>query len=167
MDWLTFLKLWHILGTVLGVGATTFSEVFYLKFLARGEHKPLEEEILKFFYRIIRLGTVILVFSGFGYLVLWRLKVLGPEVFFSDRFLAKMTVVMVLLFTAFGLNFKLISPKIGGAIAFSSWYVVMILGIWRKIPFSLPIIILGYVIVTCFVYYVLEYLRDRARKINK
>src|SRR3989344_2714912 len=101
MDWLTFIRISHIIGTVLGVGATTFAEIFYLKFLKDEKIDPFEHDVLKVFYQIIRLGLVILVFSGLGYLILWRLNFLGPQVFFSDRFLAKITVILVLLAAPF------------------------------------------------------------------
>src|SRR3989344_6656155 len=127
MDWLTLIRITHIVGTVLGVGATTFAEIFYLKFLKDGEIDPLENDILKVFYQIIRLGLVILVFSGFGYLIMWRLNFLGPQVFFSDRFIAKITVIVVLLTAAFAINFRLINLKVGSAITFTSWYMALIL----------------------------------------
>ena len=162
MDWLTFIRISHIIGTVLGVGATTFAEIFYLKFLKDEKINPFEHDVLKVFYQIIRLGLVILVFSGLGYLILWRLNFLGPQVFFSDRFLAKITVILVLLAAAFALNFKLINLKVGSAITVVSWYMAMILGIWRKIPFSYPVIIFIYIILIFAAYFVLQFLRNRA-----
>ena len=161
MDWLTLIRISHVIGTVLGVGATTFAEIFYLKFSKDGEINPLEHDVLKIFYQIIRLGLVILVFSGFGYLILWRLNFLGPQVFFSDRFLAKMTIILVLLAAAFAINFRLINLKVGSAITFTSWYMALILGIWRKSPLSYPIIILSYLVLIVITYFVLEFFRNR------
>ena len=162
MDWLTFIWITHIIGTVLGVGATTFAEIFYLKFLKDGEIDPFENEILKIFYRIIRLGLVILVFSGFGYLIMWRLNFLGPKVFFSDRFLVKITIILILLAAAFAMNFRLINLRVGSTITLVSWYTAMILGIWRKIPLSYPMLISTYVILTITAYFVLQFLENKA-----
>ena len=162
MDWLTLIRITHIIGTVLGVGATTFAEIFYLKFLKDGEIDPFENDILKVFYRIIRLGLVILVFSGFGYLIVWRQNFLGPQVFFSDRFLIKITIILILLAAAFAMNFKLINLRVGSTITIVSWYTAMILGIWRKIPFSYPILISAYVILTITTYFVLQFLKNKA-----
>src|SRR3989344_4278909 len=161
MDWLTFIRISHIIGTVLGEGATTFAEIFYLKFLKDEKIDPFEHDVLKVFYQIILLGLVILVFSGFGYLILWRLNFLGPQVFFSDRFLAKITVILVLLAAAFALNFKLINLKVGSAITFVSWYMALILGVWRKSPLSYPVIILSYLVLIVITYFVLEFFRNR------
>src|SRR3989304_1938899 len=161
MDWLTLIRIAHITGTVLGVGATTFAEIFYLKFLKDGEIDPLENDILKVFYKFIRLGLVILVFSGFGFLILWRLNFLGPQVFFSDRFLVKIAIILVLLLAAFAMNFRLINFRVGSAVTLVSWYMAMILGIWRKIPFSYPVIIFIYIILIFAAYFVLQFLRNR------
>lgn len=163
MDWLTVIRIAHIIGTVLGVGATTFAEIFYLKFLKDGEIKPLENDILKVFYQIIRLGLVILVFSGFGYLILWRQNFLGPQVFFSDRFLIKITIILILLAAAFAMNFRLINLRVGSTITIVSWYSAMILGIWRKIPFSYPMLISAYIILTITAYFVLQFLENKVR----
>lgn len=163
MDWLTFIRIAHITGTVLGVGATTFAEIFYLKFLKDGEIDQLENDILKVFYRIIRLGLVILVFSGFGYLIMWRLNFLGPQVFFSDRFLVKITIILILLASAFAMNFRLINLRVESTITLVSWYMAMILGIWRKIPFSYHVIISAYVVLTITVYFVLRFLENKAK----
>jgi len=163
MDWLTFIRIAHVIGTVLGVGATTFAEIFYLKFLKDGEIDPFENDILKVFYRIIRLGLVILVFSGFGYLVMWRLNFLGPQVFFSDRFLVKITIILILLAAAFAMNFRLINLRVGSTITLVSWYMAMILGIWRKTPFSYPVIFSAYVILTITTYFVLRFLENKVR----
>ena len=167
MDWQTFIRIAHVTGTVLGVGATTFAEIFYLKFLKDGEIDPFENDVLKVFYRIIRLGLVILVFSGFGYLVMWRLNLLGPKVFFSDRFLAKYFIILILLSTAFAMNFRLINLRVGSTITLVSWYMAMILGIWRKIPFSYPMIFLAYVIVVIITYFILEFIKNKASAKHK
>mgnify|MGYP001610026305 CR=1 FL=1 len=162
MDWLTFIRISHIIGTVLGVGATTFAEIFYLKFLKNGEIDPFEHDILKVFYQIIRLGLVILVFSGLGYLIVWRQNLLGPQVFFSDRFLVKITIILVLVAAAFAMNFRLINLRVGSAITIVSWYAALVLGIWRKIPYSYFVIISVYVIFIVAAYFVLQFFRNKA-----
>jgi hypothetical protein len=162
MDWQTFIRIAHVIGTVLGVGATTFAEIFYLKFLKDGEIDPFENATLKVFYQFIRLGLVILVFSGLGYLIMWRQKLLGPEVFFSDRFLVKITIILILLAAAFAMNFRLINLRVGSAITLVSWYAALVLGIWRKIPYSYFVIISFYVIIVIAAYFVLQFLRNKA-----
>lgn len=161
MDWHTFLKLAHIFGTVLGVGGSTFAEIFYIKFKKDGEIDPFEGSVLKITYAVIRWGLAILVFSGFGYLILWRLNYLGPEVFYNSRFLAKLTVVAVLLLVSFLMNFKKINLELGSVIAFASWYTAMFLGIWRTLEAPYFVFIFWYVVFLFIVYFLLSFLRKK------
>ena len=164
MDWYTFLKFLHIFGTVLGVGGSTFAEIFYTKFQSDKKVDLFEHEVLKICFSVIRIGLIILTFSGLGILVLWRLKFLGPDVFYSSRFLAKMTIVLVLLFVALLTNFRLINLKLGSAISTASWYTAMVLGIWRGLHLSYFLIMLFYVVFSALTCFFLEYIRNRAIK---
>ena len=168
MDWYTFLRISHILGTVLGVGGSTFAEIFYTKYQKDKKIDPFEHDVLKVCISVIRIGLVIITFSGLGILVLWRLKMLGPDVFYSPRFLAKISVVFVLLFIALLTNFRLINLKLGSAISTASWYAAMILGIWRGLNLSYFLIMLFYVVFSAFTYFFLEYIRNRTtKKVNE
>lgn len=42
MDWSTFLKISHLVGTVLGVGAVSFIDFFYLRAAKDGKIEPVE-----------------------------------------------------------------------------------------------------------------------------
>ena|SRR3990172_11555827 len=165
MEWYTLLKFTHILGTVLGVGATTLTEIFSIKFKKDGELSPTEHQILQTCYSVIRWGLALLVFSGFGYLILWRLNMAGPDFFFNSRFLAKLTVVGILLFVTLLMNLKMIKMELGSAIATTAWYMAMFLGIWRSLQWSYPTFIAFYVLALIAVYFLLDYFRKRpARK---
>ena len=159
MDWYTFLKFLHIFGTVLGVGGSTFAEIFYTKFQSDKKVDLFEHEVLKICVGVIRIGLVILVFSGLGFLVLARLAYLGPDVFYSSRFLAKMTVVVVLLFVALLMNFRFINLELGSSISTASWYAAMILGIWRNLNVSYLVIMLAYFIFGFIVFLLLTFAR--------
>ncbi len=88
-------------------------------------------------------------------------------VFFSVRFQAKITVILVLLTVAFAINFRLVNHRVGSAITIVSWYGAMILGIWRKIPYPYYAIISVYAILTIVAYFVLRYLESRASAKHK
>lgn len=159
MDWYTFLKLSHIIGTVLGVGGSTFAEIFYTKFQGDKKTNVFEHEVLKICVSVIRIGLVILVFSGLGLLILWRLAYLGPDVFYSSRFLAKMTVVVILLFVTLLVNFRFINLELGSSIATASWYAAMVLGIWRHLNVSYFVIMLAYGLFVFMVFLLLAFAR--------
>ena len=159
MDWSVFLRELHVLGTVLGVGGSTFAEIFAIKFSKDDKIDIFEHEVLKICISVLRIGLIILTFSGLGLLVLWRMKLLGPDVFYSGRFLAKMTILLILIFIALLMNFRLINLKLGSAISTASWYAAMILGIWRGLHLSYFAIMAGFGVFVVLVYFLLEYAR--------
>ncbi len=167
MDWSTFLRILHIIGTVLGVGAATFLEIFSIYFAKDGKVDIFEHEILRIFVAILRFGLVILTFSGFGLLVLWRLRLMGPETFYGPKFMAKMTIILILLSVAFLMNFRLINLKVGSAISTASWYAAMIFGIWRRAEFSYFVLMGFYLVFVLLTYFSLEFIRSRVIKTNE
>jgi hypothetical protein len=162
MEWYPLLKLLHILGTALGVGGTTLAEIFYTKFQKDGRLSPTEHRVLQTCYSLLRWGLSLLVFSGFGYLILWRLNFLGPEVFFDSRFLAKMTIVVILLLVSLLINLKMINMDWGSSISFSAWYAAMILGIWRSLEMSYLTFIFFYIMATAVVYFIFKKIRSKS-----
>lgn len=166
MDWSTFLRIAHILGTALGVGGTTFLEIYTLKHINIKNVDIFENDAVKISISLIRYGLIILAFSGLGLLVLWRLNMRGPEVFFSARFLAKMVIILILLLAALATNLKFVNLKYASAVSTASWYAAMILGMWRRVPLSFFTIMIGYAFLIVFTYLILEYFRNRSLKIK-
>lgn len=130
MDWHTFLIITHIIGTVLGVGGATFAEVFYLKAIKDGEIDPTESSFLKTTYFILRIGIILLVLSGFGLLLLNRLEG-ATQYLYSPRLWAKLTLTVIIVANAVLLQVRLIPAWLGFSLSFTSWYVALILGLWR------------------------------------
>ena len=159
MDWNVFLRELHVLGTALGVGGSTFAEIFAIRFAKDKKIDIFEHEILRVCISVIRIGLIILTFSGLGLLVLWRMKLLGPDVFYSGRFLSKMTILLILLSAALLMNFRFINLKFGSAISTASWYAAMILGIWRGLDLSYFTIMAGFGVFVLLTYSLLEYAR--------
>ena len=159
MDLYTFLTIAHIFGTVLGVGGATFAEIFYIQFKKSGQADFHENPVLKTCLSVLRWGLVILAFSGVSMLIMWRLNFLGPDVFFVPRFLAKMSVVLILLTVSLAINFKFINFELGSSISTASWYSAMILGLWRTLDASYFIIMIGYVVTVAFLHFVLQLIR--------
>ena len=123
MSWEIFVTISHIVGTVLGVGGATFAEIFYLKTDKNGSVA----------YTVMRIGMIILVLSGFGYLLLLRFS--GQEQYiYSPRLWAKLTITLVILVNALLLQIHKLPTKVGSAISLTSWYAALVLGAWRGLP---------------------------------
>ncbi len=159
IDWGLLLRILHIVGTAIGVGAATMLEVFSIYFGRDGKVDLMEHEVLRICVTMLRIGLVILAFSGFGLLVMWRLRLLGPDTFFAPRFMAKITILLILLSVAMLVNFRLINFKLGSAISTTSWYAALILGMWRKMEASYFLIMFVYLVFIGIVYFSLEYIR--------
>ena len=159
IDWGLVFRISHVVGTAIGVGAATLLEVFSIYFSRDGKVDLLEHDVIRVCVTMLRIGLMILTFSGFGILVMWRLRLMGPETFFAPRFLAKVIILLVLLLVAILVNFRLINFKLGSAISTTSWYAALVLGMWRRVEVSLLMIMFIYVIFIGIVYFSLEYIR--------
>lgn len=143
MSWQFLLTFFHIIGTVLGVGGATFAEFFYLKALKDGHVDPEEGDFLKATYHVLRIGMALLILSGFGFFVLYRIN--GHEEFLYDpRFLGKVTLTAIIFFNALLLQIKKMPFWLGSALSFTSWYGALILGAWRGVDASYLSIMASY-----------------------
>ena len=154
------LILMHVIGTVLGVGAATFAEIFYTRFNSDNIITDDERNTLAVIYTIMRTGLFLLVVSGFGFLLYFRLTE-HVGIFSSPSFWAKMTVVAVLACNALLLQARLMPFLIGTAISLTSWYAALALGVFGKITASYFEILLYYVIAVILVALALRWMRAR------
>src|SRR3989344_384485 len=81
MDWSVFLRELHVLGTALGVGGSTFAEIFVIKFAKDKKIDIFENEILKICITVIRIGLIILTFFWLGLHASYFAIMLGFGVF--------------------------------------------------------------------------------------
>ena len=145
----------HLVGVALGVGAATISDIFFFKFLKDFRISQFESDILHTLSQIIWMGLGLLILSGVG-IFLPAIAVYGA----SSKFLTKMIIVGVIVANGVLLNLyvspRLVSISFGqkhehrtgelrrfrkiafmsGAISFTSWYLTLILGGLRSIPFT-------------------------------
>src|SRR3990170_5037262 len=101
------LIIMHIVGTALGVGAATFAEIHYTRFNSDDIITDDEKKTLALTYTVMRTGLFLLVISGFGLLLYLRLTEY-TDLLTSATFLAKMTVVGILVGNALLLQARII-----------------------------------------------------------
>ena len=154
----------HILGAVLGTGAATFVEIFYLKAIRDGKIEEYEVEDLRIFYFVLHLALIILVFAGFGILIVWRLKFLGPDFFYDPRLWAKYTIVLIILVNAVLIQARKMPLWLGSPLSLTSWWAAFVLGCWRALNVSYFSIMFYYILAVIAVGFILEFIK---RKINK
>lgn len=156
MDWHSFLVVLHIVGTVLGVGGATYIEIVLLNALRDGVVTPDETAIMQFCYNTLRVGFFLLVISGFGFLILARL---GEHTtwFYSLQFWSKLSIVAIIAINAVVMQFRLIPLLWGSAIALTSWYAALFLGVMRKADYPILGLVAVYLASIVLVYLALSY----------
>jgi hypothetical protein len=160
MDWSTFLKIGHIIGTVLGAGAATLVE-FQLFAAARdGSVNPSEGRLLSVTFWLIRIGLIMIVFSGFGFFLYLRLQGLS-FVLYEPRMWAKLTITGLLVMNAFLMHVRRIPLWVGAAISITGWYTALVLGAWRSLEAEYVMIMATYVVVLLPAMWLMRYLHDR------
>lgn len=161
----------HLLGMAIGVGGAVVTDVFFMKFLRDFKISKLEADFLRTLSRIMWSAVVILALSGLG---LFLLDV--PKYSASPKFLAKMTVVLVLVINGSFLHFVVTptlrklafhpptSPKadrprmlrqrafVAGAISIASWAYAFLLAMlkWTDVPYLAYIAAYGILLVFAF-----------------
>lgn len=127
MDAYTLLLIGHLIGTILGVGGATMIEVHLNRALADGTMSPDERSLLGLNFTVLRIGLVLAVFTGVGFIILYYLA--GQEGRLQNPvFWAKMFMVLIVLVNALLLQAHKISLYWGSAFSFVTWWAVMILG---------------------------------------
>lgn len=154
----------HALAAGIGVGATTVTDVLFMRFLADFRIDKTESATMKTYSQIIWLALGVLIITGIGLYLPESERLLQ-----SSKFLVKVCVVLVILLNGLLLNF-FVTPKMtkikfelaarkltpsskrvrrivyaSGAVSIISWYVVFVLGSLRSIPVSFGAGVLVYV----------------------
>lgn len=164
MDWNSFLVIGHIIGAVFGAGGATMAEVFSIKALKDGVINETENDFLRTIYFFIRLGLFILILSGFGLLILYRLEGVAPEMIYTDKFTAKLLVVLVIILNPLLVQAKIISYSVSSPLSLVSWYAALILGAWRTLDASLFSIIGVYLITVLIAVFAVKYFYEPRSK---
>lgn len=145
------LTILHVIGTVLGVGGATFAEIFYIRAKLDGVIDPQEGGFLKTTYMVLRIGMVLLLVSGFGYLLYLRLNDI-TQALYGAKLWTKLIITMVIVVNALLLQFRKVPFWLGSAISLASWYTAMAYGIMRPRSFTLAeglFIYLMIIAITC------------------
>lgn len=160
----TALLIIHIFGAILGAGGAFLSDGMFMLSVKDGRVNKTEMRFLALGSVFVSLGLLILVLSGVG------LFLLDPSHYLvSDKFLAKMTVVGILIVNGIlfhTLHIPLLRKFMGqkldesrafmkrssrvilsGAVSLVSWTFAVILGMIKIIPYDYGVIMGVYLVV--------------------
>ena len=162
------IKVMHLLGIILGLGAATVLDLVIIKFLVTGEIKSDQVSIVKFVTGIVSVGLAILWFSGILYLA--HYAAFDPSKLWNQKVWAKIAIVGVLTINGYFIHhivLPLMENQVGralfaglsrkqcalmlvfGTVSATSWYVPLILGAMPHFNFVVPApgLLVGYAIV--------------------
>ena len=143
----------HLFSVVIGMGTALTSDVLFNVYIKDKKINPTENKTLQVLSRIVWIGLGFIVLSGFA------IFLSDPSQYISsDKFLAKMTIVAVLIlngflfwkithkalrkisFTDTNIHHKYVRVRklsfAFGAISVVSWLSAFVLGSMHTIPFS-------------------------------
>jgi hypothetical protein len=172
MEFHLILLILHIVGTVLGVGGATMIEIHLNKALRDGKMDTVERDFLGSDFFITRVGMTIGLVTGLGFVAeyathnqLFRLE--------NGVFWAKMIIFLIIVINAYLLQKHRISLYWGSAFSFTSWWIVMLLGMFLSNSYSIipsnallsTILILGvYGVVVIISAYLLHQIRELLKR---
>ena len=124
-----FLITAHLIGTILGVGGATMIEVHLHQALRNGQISDDEKGLLKMDYMVVRVGLVIAILSGFGFLLLYKMTGDTAQMF-SPILWTKLAILIFIAGNTLLLQARQISIFWGAGISFVSWWLAAIFGIF-------------------------------------
>ncbi len=145
--------IFHLVGVVFGAGGAIASDFMFFKSLKDMKISKTEMGFLTLGSKMVWIGLIIIIVSG------GLIFNMDPDHYIdSSKFLAKMTIVGVILLNGILLHLKLIphlkkhlgkhlpySPEFtknqpvlfaSGAVSITSWIGALVLGSLHKVPFS-------------------------------
>ncbi|MEK7531818.1 MAG: hypothetical protein AAB545_02740 [Patescibacteria group bacterium] len=155
-----------MIGTILGTGGATMIEILLAKALKDGVVDPLESDFLRATYRVVRVGLLLSVFSGFGFLLLYEFSGQTARLY-NPVLWAKLTIILIILANALLLQARKINLFWGSAFSFVSWWTAVLLGILLtngSYALSYPSIMFYYLIAVFLGAGILEACRDALQK---
>ena len=171
MDAQRIFLILHLFGMAIGVGGAVVTDVFFMKFLRDFKISKVEADFLRTLSRIMWSAVVVLGLSGLGLFLLDVDRYLA-----SGNFMAKMTVVLVLVLNGAFLHF-VVTPTlrklafhppahsktdrtrmlrerafVAGAISMTSWAYAFLLAMlkWTDIPYLAYVGAYGVLLVFAF-----------------
>lgn len=151
------IKVLHMLGIILGLGAATVLDLVIVRFLVSGKIKADQIVIVKFMTGIVSAGLAVLWVSGILYLT--HYAVFEPEKLWNEKVWAKIAIVGVLTINGYFIHhtvLPLLDKQVGrslfaglsrkqialmlvfGTVSATSWYVPLILGSMPAFNFIVP-----------------------------
>ncbi len=153
----------HVLGAAIGAAGITFGEIFYLKATADGRVDARERDYLHTTFFALRWGLLVILLSGIVLGTLEYAYVGAENHVISAPWWFINTLAFVIIFAGWGLMKGKVSWWIGSSLAFSAWWMVLMLDAWQitspEASFSYVALVFAYVVFALITAGALSYAR--------
>ncbi len=129
----SFLLVGHMTAAAVGTAAAFLAEILSFQALKDGVVDAAESLFLKTVFTVIRWSLIVLILTGAGLLIFARLSGAPFEAVYNGKFLAKLTIVLAIIFGPVLMQWRIMPTSVGGPIATVSWLAAFILGAWRSL----------------------------------
>lgn len=158
MEYITFLKIMHLIGLTAGLGGALYSDFLMI---TKGVFRRLNKQTLaevKRLSSIVTYGLLLLWVSGAA--LAYEISLTKPEFLTNEKFWAKMVIVAVLTLNGFFVHYvvlneakrsigkrllidssipMLVIMAISGSVSFVSWMTPFILGKAPEFSYVVPL----------------------------
>lgn len=158
MEYLTFLKIMHLLGLTAGLGGALYSDFLMV---ANGVLRRLNKQTLtevKRLSKFVTYGLVLLWISGAA--LAYEISLTNPEFLTNEKFWAKVIIVSVLTLNGIFVHYVVLNEArrsigkrllidsstpmllvlaLGGSVSFVSWMIPFILGKAPEFSYVVPL----------------------------
>lgn len=151
----------HLIGCALGVAGITFAEMLYLKASRDGRIDSREKEYIRSTYWAMKWGLSITLVAGLVLTALqYQLAVpaQAQAVMYAALWMQD-ALAFVVIFSGWALAMRALPWWLATALAYSAWWMMLMLHAWQTIPLSFLSLAFLYVIFAGAAAIVLGYLR--------
>ncbi|MEK7134249.1 MAG: hypothetical protein AAB805_00020 [Patescibacteria group bacterium] len=118
----TVIQILHQMGVTFGVGASTFALTFFINALEDGTIDSSERRFLHIVYVVLRIGMTLITLSLLSFGVAALFSGANISALFSPLYLAKLTLIGVIIVNAILMTYHKMPMKFGPVLAGGSWY---------------------------------------------
>lgn len=158
MEYITFLKIVHLIGLMAGLGGALYSDFLMV---TNGVLRPLNKRTLTEVKRLSKFVTYgLLLLWASGAALAYEISLTKPEFLTNEKFWAKMVIVVVLTLNGFFVHHVVLNEAkrsigkrllidssipmlvvlaVSGSISFVSWMIPFILGKAPEFSYVIPI----------------------------
>ena len=150
------LDLVFSMGLTFGVGASTFTLMYYISSLQDGVVDDAEKRFLHIMYTVLRFGSGLLLVAIIA-------KIASSVLPLPHVLLMQATLLCIIATNAILMSYKLMPMQYGPTLAGGSWYYLMLVTQLQSLTLSLYALFVYYLLFICFFHVLYSQILKRVR----